>query len=579
MFGVYTDRPRRVYAAFADLGSVAELVLAYPERRELAKHLPADLLAAYVEHGPFPAHKFRGNRRSYPAPPATALTAAVGAVIGMQILGQPNVAAAGREMRWLLRRLRPCGPAVRGRSTIDTRPHTTDALGEVHKKALGPLASPSDQLHYRRGTDFPSAPAIPPAAYDRIVHSIRSELWPDWAVRITPRKSSYAVPAALACAILLVGSNASVPDTVADLGSVISPLTANRILVQLSRTRQWKAISTAILRLSNYLAERPAPINYTRRRAIDYTDLLPPSQWYEICRDADTRHGADQNLWCARYYLYEMLSGKPARTFPHSPTSTIPYHRGGSFTLSLTSDLLERLDDVAQCFLSDRSIDEPIMWQPPLALLDGLPLAGVDPTHIDLARLHRLARKPGSTVNGIAERAGSTPAAVRLLLTKHPVGKQHRESQRLHRSNAVRSELTAQTLDGLFHGQRMSIGAIGRKFGVSNSLVRKIAAEQAISLQRVDLSAAPEILRPALERQCGWLRLERFAASVDFPSILAAGRALGAPHHLNAEIHILEHELGGRLLNRSAGGGKQMELTPFGNQVLQAVYDWLGTRA
>lgn len=320
MFGVYTDRPRRVHAALADFGAVAELALAYPEQRELAKHLPADLLALYVEHGPFPAHKFRSNRRTYPAPPATALTAAVGAVIGMQILGQPNVAAASREMRWLLRRLGPRGPAVRGRATIDNRPHTTDVLGEVQKKALAPLASPRDQLHYRRDTDFPSVPAIPPAAYDRMVQSIRSELWPDWAVRIAPRKSGYAVPAALACAILVVGSNASVPDTVADLGSVISPLTANRILVQLSRARHWKTISTAVLRLSNYLAEHPAPIDYTRRRAIDYTDLLPPSQWYEICRDADTRRGADPKLWFARYYLYEMLSGKPARTFPHPPT-------------------------------------------------------------------------------------------------------------------------------------------------------------------------------------------------------------------------------------------------------------------
>lgn len=576
-FGVYMKHPHPVHAVLADLSAVAVLALAYPELGEMAKHLPADLMTAYIEHGPCPAiggpHSHRRRRRR-PSLPPTPLTTAVAGVVAMQILGQPTITAAGRSMRWLMRRDGQQKPAVLARTTIGASRRTTDVLAAIQIKALAPLISPRDQLHYRHVADFPTAPAVEPATYAQMVRSIPSNLWPDWALRVAPRNEGYTCPAVLACAILLVGTNALVSDTVADLGSIINPRAANHLLLRMSRGRHWQEISIALLGLSDYLQEYPAPIDYARRRALDYTGLLPLAQWHGVCRDADVSRGNGLKLWRARSYLYEMLSGKPARCYSHPDTSSIPEHHAGRFALSLTPNLVRRLDHVAQCFLSDMSIDEPVTWQPPLTLLEGVPLAGLDPATVDLSRLRHLAQQPGSTVTGIARRLGLTPAAVCVLLAENPVGVHQVQSRRLRRSAAVRGELTAQTLLDLYHGQTLSTRAIGRMFGISTGLVRTIAAEHGITLSRVDFRTVPDILRPALVRPSGKLRLERFAAMIDFPSILAASEELGARGNLNHQIFTLERDLGAPLLNRSIGG-QPMTPTPFGIQIAQAVRGWL----
>lgn len=573
--GVYVKHPRPLRAVLADLSAVAVMALAYPERDELAKHLPADLLAAYLEHGPCPAiGGIRYHLRRGPSLPPTPLTAAVAGVVGMQILGQPTIAAAGTSMRWLMRRRGQRRPAVLAHTTVGASRRTTDVLAAVQIKALAPLISPRDQLRYRHVADFPTPPVAEPAIYAQMVRSIPSNLWPDWAVRVAPRHAGYAVPAVLACAILLVGTNALVSETVADLGSIINPVAAKQLLIRMSRGRHWQEISAALLRLSDYLQEHPAPIDYARRRSLDYTGVLSLAQWRGACRDADVRTGSELKMWWARYYLYEMLSGNPARCYPHPDTTTIPHYHAGWFALSLTPNLVRRLGHVAQRFLSDMSIDEPVTWQPPLTLLEGILLPGCDPATVDLSRLRHLAQRPGSTVPGIARQIGLTPAAVRRLLTENPVDLHQVQSRRLHRSTALRAQLTADTLYDLYHVKRLSISAIGRMFGISTWLVRTIAAEQQITLSRVDFRYVPDVLRPALTRPSGWLRLERFAVAVDFPSIMAATEELGVHGSLHGQILTLEHDLGAPLLNRSTGG-QPMTPTPFGIQIAQAVRGWL----
>ena len=39
------------------------------------------------------------------------------------------------------------------------------------------------------------------------------------------------------------------------------------------------AIVAALLRLHEYLQVHPAPIDYQRRRTLNYDDLLPEAQW------------------------------------------------------------------------------------------------------------------------------------------------------------------------------------------------------------------------------------------------------------------------------------------------------------
>ena len=94
--------PARRGAALNDITALAGLALAYPDGSELRKRLPVDLLATYIEHGPCPAIRCNPNiiRRRMPLP-ASPLTAAVAAVLALQILEQTDVSAGGDAMRWL----------------------------------------------------------------------------------------------------------------------------------------------------------------------------------------------------------------------------------------------------------------------------------------------------------------------------------------------------------------------------------------------------------------------------------------------------------------------------------------------
>ena len=138
-FGVYANDPRPAGAALNDITALAGLVLAYPGRNELHERLPIDLLTTYVERGPCPAIRFNPNmiRRRMPLP-ASPLTAAVAAVIALQILEQIDVSAGGNAMRWLISRPGSHKPAASARTTIGVSAGTTDILEAMQIKAFTP---------------------------------------------------------------------------------------------------------------------------------------------------------------------------------------------------------------------------------------------------------------------------------------------------------------------------------------------------------------------------------------------------------------------------------------------------------
>jgi len=595
-FGVYADHPRAAGAALGDIGALASLALAYPDRTELQKHLPADLLSAYIEHGPCPAIRSRGNflyirRVRLPTSP---LTAAVAAVVALQILEQKHVFAGGQAMRWLISGPRRHKPAATPRATVGPSTRNTAILEAVEIKAFAPLLNGTAQLRHRCESDFPTRPCTDTEATAQLIRSLPTELWPDWSLRLVAPGPKYCgMPAILACAIVLVGTELSVQDVVGHLGSGILAVTVARRLDRLSREPHWRDISIALSKLSAHLVRHPSPIDYGRRRTLDYSKLLRAEEWRHVCRDTRTGEGRAGKIINARCYLYEMISGRSARRFSisgrplkrtahNSARSTFGgRYRPGDFALALTPQLAARLHAEGQHFLASHSIDEPLTWHPPLPLLDGLYLPGRDPALVDLGALHRLANKGGMTIDGVARELGTTGALVTHRLTQHPAPL-HRPEGRAPRiskiSAAMREAMTAPVLTELYYHEGLSISAIAKHFGTSNGTVRSIAASQRIKLRRVNIRDAPEVLLPALSGQCGWQRLERFAAVVDCPSVSAAAAALNfPPSTLNAQMVRLETDLGGRLLNR-ARTSHPMTPTPFGDVIAQAVREWLSTR-
>jgi hypothetical protein len=582
-FGVYAKDPRPAAAALNDITALASLALAYPHTDELYKHLPVDLLRAYIEHGPCPAIRFNPNVIRHRMPlPGSSLTAAVAAVIALQTLEQTNVVAGGDAMRWLITRPKSHRLTASPRTTIGVSARTTNTLETMQIKAFTPMLSACDQLRYRCTSDAPRPPLHDAEASERLIRAVPSALWSAWSLRLAPPGANYyLMPAVLACCVLLVGTGMSVTDAISHLGSATRAATASARLDQISGHAHWPHVCAALMRLSAYLDRHPVPIDYARRRQLDYSGLMPDTEWRRVCRDTHTQQGAAAKTNAARRYLFEMISGCPARQIRNNGSarsSAVVVPAGASdFALSLTPQLAARLNTAGQRFLTRHGIDEPLTWQPPLGLLEGLALPGDDPGLVDLDTVHRLANRPHITIGSIARQLDTTIDVVRHLLIQHPAALYRTAGQQPRRSKtsaAVRAALSAQALTELYHGQGLSIAAIARQFGTSSATVTRIAAEQAISLRRFNISDVPTVLLPALAGECGWQRLQRFASAVDYPNLLAAAEAMCIPaSHLGVQIQRLERDLGAPLINR-ATSTHAMTPTTFGRDIARAVRNW-----
>ncbi|MFJ5836412.1 hypothetical protein ACIQGO_06490 [Streptomyces shenzhenensis] len=187
-------------------------------------------------------------------------------------------------------------------------------------------------------------------------------------------------------------------------------------LQRLDDQPQWPHIATALTRLADYIDTSDVPIDYARRRRLDYTTLLPPGRWGEICRRTGTHPRGERREQIIRCHLFQRISGFPPESAPGAPTLGEALFRTEYFRfLALQSpQLAQALDVEAQAFLATRHVhDEPVVWQPPKALLDGLALPSLDPDQVNLPRLHRLIRQRRHAVQYTADALGTSVEAVR----------------------------------------------------------------------------------------------------------------------------------------------------------------------
>jgi hypothetical protein len=161
------------------------------------------------------------------------------------------------------------------------------------------------------------------------------------------------------------------------LGESIAPNALTHHLWVLRSSAYWQSICVAIIRLSDYLDESGAPIDYQRRRHLDYSALLTDAAWQQICAQANDSRSEPGIAVGARYHLTERLSGTAAMGL--LPMNGELDERAydalvADFRRKMTVQLEERLHAHAQSFLAQRDIAEPVTWHPPLGLLDDLPL-------------------------------------------------------------------------------------------------------------------------------------------------------------------------------------------------------------
>lgn len=220
-------------------------------------------------------------------------------------------------------------------------------------------------------------------------------------MRLSPPDRAYyrTLGPALSCMVLLAGvrrQSMDLDEAAALLGQVTDGPAVSRMLILLADDARWDGIAAAVARLAGYLDGNDVPIDYQRRRRLDYAGLLTPQQWAGLCRRTGTGPGHGEREKMARCLLFARVSGLPLESARDFDTDDDPtYFRAQTYRFAAlrTPELAAALDDAARDFLARNGVrDEPLTWQPPPGLLGGLGLPGPDPSLIDVPRLHELVR-------------------------------------------------------------------------------------------------------------------------------------------------------------------------------------------
>jgi hypothetical protein len=415
-FGVYADQPQPAPALLTDLRALAGRVLADVPPGELPGVLPEDIVTEY--------RRIRSQPHSRAAPstsrtrpgflaPARAAVTATAVTTTIQALALPGTRQAGTALHWLFRATgKPRWPSATLTSTSSWSRGTSPVLQAVQLASFShpaPLrASPAPARTRTR-----QAPAL---------------LWAAWTIRLAPprrhfRQTHQILANSLSLAFVVMSTHLDLDEAAAQLGSLTSPSDTALLLHRLEHDPRWPAAVTALTRLSEYLDTHRSPINYARRRHLDYNCLLPGEEWREICHHSNTAPGGRGRAVTARRWLFERLSGTPADLAPAPFTIDGPRSRAclAAFATLLTPALLTALDDHGQAFLHKHDIaSEPSAWQPPATLLTGLDLPGPDPGQHDISELHQLIRHARLTPRAAAAQLGTTIDTVRYLLETSP---------------------------------------------------------------------------------------------------------------------------------------------------------------
>lgn len=372
--GIYAGSPVSPAQFAADVAALGQRILRYASPRQLRTELPDDLWQAYQRDVLLNSER----SRSYPptiARDASPVTDAVAASVAMPILGSHTIACGGTRLRSLVSPMRRRGLSVSD-STIGWSPDVSEALIAVQLSSLTPYLGPLDQLRYRCWTPRPRRPRT-----RSLVHSsVPALLWPAWALSISaPRIGFVPLRSALSAAVVMVGLRIDVRVVCALLGSATRAPAVSRILQLLCAQSDWATTACVLTDLAEWLETNPSPIDYERRRRLPVEDLLPEPSWRRICRDTATAGGDSATLALHRCWLYERVTGSPARCSPYAIDTRRFYGKLADLEESLTPELSAGLEAYGLEFLSRHELGhEPLQWQPPSEIL-GPPACDKEP--------------------------------------------------------------------------------------------------------------------------------------------------------------------------------------------------------
>jgi hypothetical protein len=365
---------------------------------------------------------------------------------------------------------------------------TSSVLAAAQLAALGPFLKPRTQLRYRIGSIQPRQPAgaetgVPPAR-------VPAMLWPAWSLPLgIPKCHQSQLRPALSVALLLVNTRRSVEDMIVELDSPTDSAAISRAMKYAGERDDWPNVRSGLIRMADYVSSHEVPIDYQRRRSLDYSKLLPDHEWARICRITATPGPGPIRASIARCFVYARVSGNAADRAPSAIDENSFRTLVADFPRYLTPELSESLDLHAREFLADRGVHgEPTTWAPPASESEGFEMPGCQPAEVDIRALHQAHVALGRRLGAVAEAVGTNLDTVRYLLELFPPPRPKALSESIAARRGFAYPRAAAVLNRggfreLYEQDGLSLAEIAARVGVGRDTITCLARDYEIQLR------------------------------------------------------------------------------------------------
>ena len=345
-FGMYQENPQPAPMVMEDIRTIARIaVRALIRGEDIDTHdIPTTTLGEALSE----TDALRRER------PQTSALAAVGATLAVQAIEDTD-----RLLKLLHGRIPP------------------SAVFDRHSIQLKLTVAKSRGSNTRHLTRIQSLIPPPPHGAEQRARKLPAQLWPDWTARLNlPGTGIELVASALSTAVLIAGTRLSHADALAHLGSSLNPMRVRDVTRLLRSKDPGDNLLLPIARLATHLDAVETPIDYARRRTLDCSALLPADRWVLISRRANIHSGKGPRIRQIRLLLYSWLTGNHPDQAPQAfrPRCTADALAARTLTESLPPRLGAELLEVANQFLQERGIAEPVRWSPPLTVAEWNPI-------------------------------------------------------------------------------------------------------------------------------------------------------------------------------------------------------------
>lgn len=470
----------------------------------------------------------------------------------------------------------------------DRLPRTMSTSG--YSRPLAQLIDASLGRRHRPSTTLRAAVAGVATRPEDRARKVPALLWPAWTEKLAPNRLDREVAAsALAASVLLVGSDLTHGAALRLLDPESPGRRVSHLMTTLGRSRAEGRSIGAIVELADYLDRTDAPIDYSRRRALDYSALLPEREWQDLCEEEGVNAGSGRRWRAARHALFALVTGSrvDAAPFPDSLTGQARA-MARDFLARAPVRVRQALEGVAVAFLQANNIDEPLIWAPPT------PDAPETVSESDVP----VVEKPWARARPGADRLAETLPSERLTAA-YEAGRSTRElavegnvarqtvARALERAGTParppgrnkRIDIDNDWLRQRYVQEHATIPELAVEIGCSSQSVsrfleragiparRRGSASRADSLRPHPIAKDSALLRRALIGQGARQRAQRFLFACDYATLTGAARALEiSPATLTTQMRLLGTASGGDLFV-SAQRGQPMRLTETGRRL------------